>query len=141
MRHRRIAKFSFPDENDGGANLTPLIDIVFVVLVTFILVAPMMEIDKVSLASGPAKETTDAIHPSSLLIHVYEDNSIQINKRTITGHHLAPLLKALYAKNPKLVPQLFQDERAQFGTYQKVKNALEEAGFRQLEVVLSAPSQ
>ena len=38
-------------------NLTPLIDVVFVVLIAFMLIAPVLEIDKVDLAvSGTEKK-------------------------------------------------------------------------------------
>lgn len=136
MRQKRLNHFatSLPDE--GGINLTPLIDVVFVVLIMFILIAPMLEVDKVKLAAGASHEETEAVTASALAIHVHENNSIWINKREISPENLRPILKAVYAKNPKLTPQLYHDERAYFGTYQKVKNALEEAGFEQLDVIL-----
>jgi biopolymer transport protein ExbD len=37
---------------------------------------------------------------------------------------------------PNQTPQVIQDTRAQFGTYQSVKNTLEICGFEQMDVVL-----
>lgn len=136
MRQKRLHHVSLPESEDSGINLTPLIDVVFVVLIMFILIAPMLEIDKVKLARGVAREETEVIPASSLTIHVREDNSILINHREISPENLSPLLKALYAANPKLTPQLYHDHKAYFGTYQRVKNALEEAGFSELDVIL-----
>ena len=138
MRHKRLAPQSDPLAEQGGVNLTPLIDVVFVVLILFILVAPMVEIDRVKLASAPNRESPETTNPKTLLIHVYEDNTVSINKRPIAHENLSPILKALYAKNPALCPQLFQDRKALFGTYQTVKNAVEEAGYSELEVVLES---
>jgi biopolymer transport protein ExbD len=45
-------------------------------------------------------------------------------------------LKQAKTRYPQATPQLFHDRRAQFGTYQSVKNASEEAGFSQLELIL-----
>jgi biopolymer transport protein ExbD len=73
---------------------------------------------------------------SSLVIHVSKDNSILINHTSVSPEKLTAFLQAIHAKQPKLVPQLFQDKRAQFGTYQIVKNAVETAGFVELDVVL-----
>ena len=136
MRQKRLGHFSSALPSEEGINLTPLIDVVFVVLIMFILIAPMLEIDKIKLAPGAAHNETEAIPQSALTLHVQENNSIWINKREVAQENLSPILKALYVKNPKLTPQLYHDQKAYFGTYQMVKNALEEAGFSELDVVL-----
>lgn len=120
----------------GNIELTPLIDVVFVVLIMFILIAPILEVDNVKLARAPAREQTESTNMSSLTIHVHENDTIWINKKLVTPESLFPVLKALKSKNPKLTPQLFHDRKAHFGTYQIVKNAVEEAGFNELDVVL-----
>lgn len=134
MNRRRL---SFQRSEDSAEiDLTPLIDVVFVVLIMFILIAPMLEIDKIQLAQGASKEYAETTSPKSLAIHVQKDNKILLNKQEVSADNLAPILKALYSKDPKAAPQLYQDREAFFGTYQKVKNAVEEAGFEHLEVVL-----
>jgi len=135
MRHKRLSR-SF--DEDEEINLTPLIDVVFVVLIMFILIAPMLEIDKIQLSGGPETKSTDAIAQSELVIQVRENNAILINQQEISPDHLRPLLQALHAKNPKTTPQLYHDEKAQFGTYQTVKNALEDAGYSNLDVILKS---
>ena len=121
---------------EGRIELTPLIDVVFVVLIMFILIAPILEVDNVKLARGPQREQTETTNMSTLTIHVHENDSIWINKKVVSPENLYPVLKALKSKNPKLTPQLFHDRKAHFGTYQMVKNAVEEAGFNELDVVL-----
>ena len=134
MRRRRAFFDSAPEEEE--TSLTPLIDVVFVVLILFILVAPMVEIDRIHLAEAPTREMPDTVSPANLSIHVREDNTIWIGRQSIHLDRLRPLLMALYQKDPKQSPQLYQDRKAEFGVYQLVKNAVEEAGFAELEVVL-----
>lgn len=134
MRNKRLAPS--PDHFEEGINLTPLIDVVFVVLIMFILIAPMLELDRIKLAEGSPKEKANINQEHLLVIHVYEDNTIRINQRSIQLENLKSILHALYEKNPHLTPQLFHDKRAMFGTYQMVKTALEEAGFEQLDLIL-----
>ncbi len=129
---------------EAEINLTPLIDVVFVVLIMFILVAPMLEVDKVALASGTSKEDkemTSVQEASSISIKVLEDNSIWLNAKRVKGGELASLLKEAKRTNPKRIPQLLHDKKAQFGTYQQVKNAVEEAGFLQMDVILLPSSK
>lgn len=135
MRKKRIGSLT-DSPDDGGINLTPLIDVVFVVLIMFILVAPMLELDKVKLAQGGGNPATEAITPSSLVIHVREDNTILINKHEINPENLIPIFTALHTKDPQLIPQLYHDRKAFFGTYQLVKTAIETAGFEELDVLL-----
>jgi len=140
MRSKRTI-FHQESISSEGVNLTPLIDVVFVVLILFILIAPMVEIDRVKLAEGPSRDHPEKAivdDAKSLVIHVKEDNTVWVGHREIGLEVLGPLLKALHAKNPDRIPQLYQDERAVFGTYQKVKNAVEEAGFSELDIVLDS---
>lgn len=143
MRKKRRSHSRHNDGDHEGVDLTPLIDVVFVVLILFIIIAPMVEIDKVQLAQGAKKEQIEKSvinDEKSILIHVLDNNSIMINKREIDAKHLGPILKVLHKKYPKLIPQLYQDKKAFFGTYQKVKNAVEEAGYEELDVILEPSS-
>lgn len=129
------------DEIDAGAevNLTPLIDVVFVVLIMFILVAPMLEVDRIELANASLrqeKEVTAVQEPSPISIRVKEDNSIWYNAKRVKLEELASILKDAKRRDPRRIPQLFHDKKAQFGTYQTVKNVVEQAGFEQLDVIL-----
>jgi biopolymer transport protein ExbD len=118
-------------------NITPLIDVVFVVLIAFIVIAPLLEIDRIELASGeglhiPARaEDSDAIK-----IHVLENNRIFVNTNPVLLQELAFCLSKVKKQFPQARVQLLQHKRAHFGTYQAVKNALESAGFKELDVVL-----
>ncbi len=119
-------------------NLTPLIDVVFVVLVTFILIAPMLNLDKVELASGKElkKLPTSFQSRNTITIHVYKDNSIFINQRKVLAKDLTAVLSSLKKNYPKETPKLIHDKSASFGTYQTIKSALETVGFDELDVIL-----
>jgi biopolymer transport protein ExbD len=119
-------------------NLTPLIDVVFVILFTFIVVAPLLEVDEVQLAgagSAKSKHTTPEKH-SPVAIHVFGDDSIAYNQEKCSLSQLEMKLRGAKRKYPGVRPQLFHDKKATFGTYQGVKNAVESAGFSELDVIL-----
>lgn len=119
-------------------NLTPLIDVVFVILIMFIVIAPMLELDRVELADAPlaGKEAISVQNESPITIHVQQNNQIMLNKQLVAADQLIASLKQLKQRHPKSRPQVFQDKRAQFGTYQTVKNAVESAGFEQMDIIL-----
>ncbi|HSX12493.1 MAG TPA: biopolymer transporter ExbD [Rhabdochlamydiaceae bacterium] len=132
-------KRTVPAEHEEATiNLTPLIDVVFVVLIIFILIAPMLELDRVELASAaatPNKQSANSEN-SALAIHVHPDNTIWFHGKCVTEQQLTELLKQARKQGNQRIPQLFQDKRACFGTYQNVKNAVEMAGFEQVDVIL-----
>lgn len=126
-------------EEDININLTPLIDVVFVVLIMFILVAPLVEIDRIHLAgAGPVKKAdmTSFHENGEIKIHVYKDNTVWLNGTPVELSELTRELTQLFHLNPTISPQIFHDREAYFGTYQLVKNAAESAGFQSLDVIL-----
>ena len=120
-------------------NLTALIDVVFVILIMFILIAPLLELDRVELADAPhaAREKTLSVQEASpLSLHVQRNNTVFVNKEPVQLDRLAEKLKKAKLVFPNVRPQLFHDRKAEFGTYQAVKNALEEAGYSEVDIVL-----
>jgi len=135
--------FSYHDEetvsDDSLLNLTPLIDVVFVLLITFILIAPILKFDRIELAPGAnlkKEEATPIQSRTSITIRVFDDNTITINNRAITEKDLLATLLSLKKNYPKEIPIVFHDKAASFGTYQMVKNAVEIAGFEQMDLFL-----
>lgn len=119
-------------------NLTPLIDVVFVILIGFIIIAPLLELDRVELASSSkAKGAKEAsIQEGPIAIHVHSDNTLWYKNQRMTLPTLEKKLKEERLRYPKATPQLFHDKKGSFGTYQSVKNVLEEAGFDHVDIVL-----
>lgn len=118
-------------------NLTPLIDVVFVILIMFILVAPILELDKVELADGGSNQDSIAVQEHSpIAIYVHGDNRITFNERFVIAEQLPDLLRQAKQRYPNAKLQLFHDRRGQFGVYQSIKNAAETAGFNQIDIVL-----
>lgn len=120
-------------------NLTPLIDVVFVVLVMFILVAPMLELDSVELADGKDKsQQVISSTDQDFIINVYvrSDNTIWVDKRQVSEEQLGTLLMNMHSRAPQSKIRLFPDKGALFGVYQTVKNSAEAAGFESMDVIL-----
>ncbi len=127
------------DISEPQINITPLIDVVFVILIAFILVAPLLELDRIRLANSqnvPSHEQVSFDTQSPLQISVQKDNTILLNKTHVTIDQLRLVLCKIKEKNPDCHPLLFHDKEAYFGTYQEIKNALENAGFEEVDVVL-----
>jgi len=127
--------------DEGGVNLTPLIDVVFVVLIMFILVAPLVELEQITLAEASTKKKNDMPilqDQVPIKIYVYSDNTIWLNGTPVTIEELLTSLKRTYRQFPYAHPQLYHDKKACFGTYQSIKNVVESVGFASLDLILQS---
>ncbi len=135
MRSRRISITSKSSHQEEALiNLMPLIDVVFVVLVMFILIAPMMNGERIQLPTG-TKEIKKSQLSNELAVYVRQDNTIWVNQRPYQKEELLNYLKE---QKKKAFPQSFQllcDERASYGTFQIVKEIGKKAGFEEVEVI------
>lgn len=138
-RMRRLSIKKPSDCDTPEVNLTPLIDVVFVVLISFILIAPLLQLEQIDLASGG--ETTKPLTASGqnrMQISIRCDDAIYLGKSRVSDQQLIHLLKSSRSlSHQKSPPRVFCDKRASFGTYQLVKLALERAGFEEMELILT----
>ena len=124
-------------------NLTPLIDVVFVILIAFIVIAPLLELERIQLAEAgvPDDSKVHSVQENSpIAIYVREDDTILLNGEEVAIEELTARLLLARKQFPRSQPQLFQDKNARFGTYQSVKNAVESAGFKELDLILKPSS-
>ncbi|MBB65480.1 MAG: biopolymer transporter ExbD [Waddliaceae bacterium] len=133
--YRNQERFTF----EGDVNLTPLIDVVFVVLIMFMIIAPMLELEKIQLAQASKAESEEQAalrKGSAVSIHLDENNSILFNRKEVSLGQLHKLLFLSKERYPHITPQFFPDKHAYFGAYKLVLNALEESGYETVDIVL-----
>lgn len=136
MRRRQSISTLDEGENDEALiNLTPLIDVVFVLLITFMLLAPLLNVDHVELAQSGILSKKDA-QSNSLTITLRADNTIWFRGKLLSLQELGVFVREEKLRSPHELPQLIADKNCHFGLYQDVKNLLEECGFQQMDVLL-----
>ncbi len=127
----RLRKKTFSDTDalseEHFINLTPLIDVVFVVLISFIVIAPIVQGEKIALASTEKVEKISSQSETS--IYVLKDNTLRFQQKKVTFSELKYLLSKRKNQN-NTTPCIYHDERASFGTYQKIKQLLESLGYK-----------
>lgn len=139
MRRQAVRKrYGLHDEPQ--VNVTPLIDVVFSILIMFIILAPLLELDRIELAEANADRGDACISVSErgpITLYVKRDNTVLFNQQIVEISQLTELLKREIKRHPQAKPQIFHDKNAYFGTYQKIKHAVESAGFEEMDVILS----
>lgn len=126
---------------EPSINITPLIDVVFVVLIMFIIIAPILEKDRIQLSqNGSSNKNSKIEKTSSLSIHVNSKNELFLNKKPIAIHLLEPSLKKLKQSLPETIPQVYYDKKAYFEFFEPIKCALENAGYSDMDLILEPSS-
>lgn len=126
-------------DDNPEMNMTPLLDVLFVLLVLFILVAPLLQIDRIQLVSTKEEaktlKTANFETRSALVIEVDDQNKIYLNKKLIDIKDLSGAIDKLKLEK-NVIPILMQDKRSQFGVFETIKLILESKDFKQLDVLL-----
>lgn len=110
-------------------NVTPLVDVVLVLLIIFMVVTPM-------IASGVAVDLPRTAHHSrkpddgrDIIVSVTQDDRVYVGTRPLSRlEDLGAAIRAEQRKFPDKTVFLKGDLRARFGTMRKALQALREAG-------------
>lgn len=115
-------------------NLTALIDVIFVLLITFMILAPILNVEHVELAQKGASTKTKA-HQAVLSIFIKADDRLVFEGKELSFVELKTCLQKK-SYNKEVIPQVLVDQKSHFGLYQNVKNLLEDCGFSEMDLVL-----
>ncbi|MGD7034890.1 biopolymer transporter ExbD [Methylotuvimicrobium buryatense] len=130
-----------PSEEEGGEmseiNVTPLVDVMLVLLVVFIVTAPLLtQVVKVKLPKTEQTEPTPDKHVA--ILAVTAGGEAQLDDKTIPLPNLEGELKALQERDPEISIQLQADRAALFESVAKVMASAQRSGIDKLSFVTVA---
>lgn len=130
--HRRHGRRSYGGKAE--MNLTPLIDIMVVLLIIFMISAPLMTVsvpvDLPDVGQGAASETTDP-----LVISIDKDNNVYLGDTPIEMTELIPRLQAITAQKTDQRLYIRGDQTLSYGTIMQVMGQLTGAGYTKVGLV------
>jgi len=123
----------------GEINVVPLVDVVLVLLLVFMITAPMMSrgIDvSLPVADQPQKEPEDRI-----TVSVRADGRTFVGERPVNIALLEDTLRGLLAANASKVVYLRADESLRYGSVIEVVDVVKRAGADQIGFVYVLPEE
>lgn len=113
--------FSSQDEaeEEGNVDLTPMLDVVFIMLIFFIVTATFVKETGVEV-NRPQANTAEQKNNPSVLIAIREDNSIWVDQRRIDIRSVRANIERLHAENPEGGVVIQADELASVKTFTEV---------------------
>ena len=127
---------SAADEEAGAIDLTPMLDVVFIMLIFFIVTAsfvkePGVEVDR------PDATTVDSVK-TPILIAISAEDEVWVNKAEVDARQVKRQIEALLAETPKGKVVIQADKEASIKTLTEVAQAAREAGVAEITVAANS---
>ncbi|MHB8302996.1 MAG: ExbD/TolR family protein [Acidobacteriaceae bacterium] len=115
-------------------NITPLVDVVLVLLVIFMITAPVLQ-SGIEVAV-PKTKTVKQITQQRTVVTIDSQQRVYLDDKPVNVNDLPGLLRQKSGANPaKQVIYLRADQRVPFGAFASVMDAVKQAGITNISIV------
>lgn len=124
------------DDEGSGVRIAPLIDIVFLLLIFFLVATTFYEAEKdITIRLAPATEGGErAKLPDLLVVNVSEAGALVVNQRMLTIEQLDGIFVEAQRQHGSVSVVIRCDKRSRHTDFVKVLNACEKAKITQVSV-------
>ncbi|MEE8235836.1 MAG: biopolymer transporter ExbD [Gammaproteobacteria bacterium] len=99
------------EEDESEINLTPMLDVVFIMLIFFIVTASFIKEAGIDV-NRPDAQTREVLENANILVAISESNEIWIDRRRIDPRAVRAVLERLHAENPEGAVVIQADKKA-----------------------------
>ena len=114
-------------------NITPLVDVVLVLLLIFMLTAPVLQ-SGVEVAI-PKTRTVNQLTEERMVVTIDREQNVFLQDKPVNVNQLPALLKPTGKPDAKRIVYLRADERVPFGAFASVMDAVKQAGITNISIV------
>ena len=119
-------------------NVTPFVDVMLVLLVVFMVTAPLLTIGvKVDLPRAEAGSIPGNDEP--LTVSINDVGQVYVQEVVVTFDELVPRLEAITEANPEIRIFVRGDEKTNYGVVMQVMGAINTAGFAKVALITKMP--
>jgi biopolymer transport protein TolR len=126
---------------NGEINVTPLVDVVLVLLIIFMTVTPLIERDiKVVLPSTEKVEEAKDVPVEQLVVKVAPNGDVELNGAKVAMNDYVPQLKNKLNVRADKTVFIMADDRASYAKFVQVLDGARAAGATTLGMATDAPA-
>jgi len=121
-------------------NVTPMVDVMLVLLVIFMITAPLLTSGiPVNLPQTKAEPLSNPDEP--LVVTVTDKGQIYLQETTVDDDALVPRLQAITQNKPDTKIFVRGDKKIDYGRVMEVMGLIKTAGFTQVALVVDVPPE
>lgn len=124
-------------EAEGEIDITPMLDVVFIMLIFFIVTASFVKESGIEV-NRPDASTAQAKPRANILIAINANDEIWINKRRVDESQVRANIERLHAENPQGTVVIQADEEAKTRKLVAVMDAARQAGVYDVSLATEA---
>lgn len=124
---------STQDDQEATVDITPMLDVVFIMLIFFIVTATFVKQSGIEV-NQPQASTAVVQEKANILIAIDANNKIWINRREVDFRALRPNIERLHAENPKGSVVIQADKDSTNETLVQVMDASRKAGVYEIAI-------
>ncbi len=127
-------------DDSSDIDLTPMLDVVFIMLIFFIVTASFIKESAIDLNVPEEQENPPPPDPDkqNILITVTGNNEIWLEQRRIDVRAVRANIERLHAEFPQGIVIVKADENSEAATFVSIADAAREAGVNQVSLVATA---
>lgn len=133
-----MAKSHIVEEEEAEINLTPMLDVVFIMLIFFIVTATFVKETGLTV-DKPLAESAKPEKLASILVAISQEGEIWVENRPVELGALQGVIAKLFAENPKGTLSIQADEKAPAYHAVTVIDAAKEAGMTNIILSTEKP--
>lgn len=128
----------FGTEPLSEINVTPMVDVMLVLLVIFMVAAPLMTVGvPVQLPTSAAQKVSQPKPP--IVISIDADGQPFLEKEMLDQTTMMPRLRALAGRDPSQVIQVRGDRSVPYGRVIEIMGQISAAGFSKVTLIAQMP--
>ncbi|MBT8131589.1 MAG: biopolymer transporter ExbD [Gammaproteobacteria bacterium] len=125
--------FDNADEEESRIDITPMLDVVFILLIFFIVTATFIKEAGIEV-NRPDAATAEVQEKANILIAITATDEIWINRRRVDARQVRPNIERLHAENPQGTVVIQADKESRNEMLVKVMDASRSAGVYQIAI-------
>ncbi len=132
--------FRNKQKHRGGAvlEIAPLVDIVFLLLIFFLLTATYVKNPHLDINLPQASLNTAAPNKKDIEIAVKDDGQIRFENQSISLEKLEGILRSEYASDANSIVVIRADKSSKHGSVVEVMDLAKQIGFEKLAIAVQA---
>ena len=120
-------------EDEAEINITPMLDVVFIMLIFFIVTTTFVKETGVDI-SRPSSSQAKQVKKGNILVAIKEDGVIWINKQEVDLRAVRSRVEKMHAENPEASAVIIADRGSRTGDLVEVMDQIKSAGVESISI-------